>query len=130
MSDFPCLQEMGIEKAQLNDIHKYSLRQEGNEDILKVYFRRKPGSMFATSRKFRFGRADKTVRVKDAPLGYKEYLEMSPFLMKTLDELQKLVDQEQDRELTKQRLLQDIDHLEKVLHNKLSELRRDLELLD
>lgn len=130
MSDNPCLEEMGIDKDAIRDIYKFSLRQEGNEDILKIYFRRKPGSLLASSRKFRFGRADHTVRVKDDPMGYQEYSEISPFVRKAVDELNRLVKEEKSRELNKQRLLEDIDHLEKVMHNKLTELRKDLERLD
>lgn len=130
MSDFPCLIEMGIEKDAIRDINKFTLRQEGKEDILKIYFKRKPGSLLASSRKFRIGRAEHTVRVKDNPQGYVEAAPMSPFLMKAVDELNCLVKQEHNRELTKQRLIEDIEHLEKVMSNKLAELRQDLEALD
>ena len=129
MSDYPTLTEMGISADSIADVYKYSLRQEGLEDVLKVYFKRSKGSFLSKSKKFKFGRAAHTVRVDSSQDKYQEVSEMSPFLMKAIDELHKLV--QHDHEITdiKERLLTDIDHLEKVMANKIRDLREDIEKL-
>jgi cell division protein ZapA (FtsZ GTPase activity inhibitor) len=52
---------------------------------------------------------------------------MSAFLMKAVDELHDLVQHEHQVQDVKERLLNDIEHLEKVVMNKLKEMRRDIE---
>ncbi len=129
MSQYPSLEEMGIHDDCVKDIYKYSLRQEGRDDVLKVYFKRKKGSLLPKSKKFKFGRAAHTVRVDSSHDKYQEVSEMSPFLMKAVDELHQLVKHEHDITDLKQRLLTDIDHLEKVMANKLEDLRDDIQRL-
>lgn len=48
---YETLHELGI--TDLDQIEKYTLRQEGDEDILKIYFKRKKGELFSHSLKFR-----------------------------------------------------------------------------
>ncbi len=45
------LKSLGISNPE--DIDRYSLRQEANNDILKIYFRKDKGEFFAKSVKFR-----------------------------------------------------------------------------
>jgi glutamine synthetase type III len=125
MSNYPTLIEMGVQS--IDDIYKYSLRQEGNNDVLKIYFRRTKGSLLPKSKKFKFGRSVKTHRVDSSTDKYREVSEMSAFLMKAVDELHKLVQHEHQVQDVKERLLNDIEHLEKVVMNKLKEMRRDIE---
>ncbi len=127
MAQYPTLSEMGIQT--LDDIYKYTLRREGDQDVLKIYFKREKGSLLSRSKKFKFGRSTRTVRVDSSQHKYEDVSEMSPFLMKAIDELHQLVQKEHEREITKDRLLEDLDHLEKVMQNKLDELRRDLKQL-
>ncbi|MEH6473930.1 MAG: DUF3461 family protein [Halopseudomonas sp.] len=125
MSNYPTLTEMGVQSVE--DIVKYSLRQEGETDVLKVYFRREKGSLLPKSKKFKFGRSHKTVRVDSSHDKYHELTEMSAFLMKAVDELHELVQHEHDVHNIKERLRDDIDHLEKVVMSKLNDIRRDIE---
>ncbi|WP_421862343.1 DUF3461 family protein [Motiliproteus sp.] len=125
MSTYPTLTEMGIQSVE--EIYKYSLRQEGDVDVLKVYFRREKGSLLPRSKKFKFGRSHKTVRVDSSHDKYQEISEMSAFLMKAIDELHDLVQHEHEVQDIRERLHADIDHLEKVVNNKLAEIRRDID---
>jgi hypothetical protein len=125
MSNYPTLTEMGVQSIE--DIVKYSLRQEGDNDVLKIYFRREKGSLLPKSKKFKFGRSHKTVRVDSSHDKYHEITEMSAFLMKAVDELHELVKHEHEVMDIKAKLHDDIDHLEKVIMSKLSEIRRDIE---
>lgn len=125
MPDYPTLTEMGI--TTVDEIYKYNLRQEGDQDVLKIYFRREKGSFLPKSKKFKFGRATRTVRVDSSHDKYQDISEMSPFLMKAVDELHQLVQHEHEVKDVKERLRDDIDHLEKVFMNKLQEIRRDID---
>lgn len=125
MSSYPTLTEMGI--PSVDEIYKYSLRQEGDVDVLKIYFRREKGSLLPRSKKFKFGRSHKTVRVDSSHDKYQEISEMSAFLMKAIDELHELVQHEHEVQDIRERLHADIDHLEKVVNNKLAEIRRDID---
>ncbi|MFT5721985.1 MAG: hypothetical protein ACI9W6_002303 [Motiliproteus sp.] len=127
MSNYPALTEMGVQSV--GDIVKYSLRQEGEGDVLKVYYRREKGSLLPRSKKFNFGRSYKTVRVDSSQDKYQEITEMSAFLMKAVDELHELVKHEHEVVDIKAKLCGDIDHLEKVVSSKLKEMRRDIEKL-
>tara|TARA_R110002095_G_scaffold138881_1_gene120696 strand:- start:783 stop:1169 length:387 start_codon:yes stop_codon:yes gene_type:complete len=125
MSNYPTLTEMGV--LAFKDIVKYSLRQEDEGDVLKIYFRREKGSLLPKSKKFKFGRSHKTVRVDSSQDKYHEITEMSSFLMKAVDELHELVKHEHEVIDIKAKLHDDINHLEKVVMSKLNEIRRDIE---
>ena len=45
------LKNLGIQHPE--DIDRYTLRQEANNDILKIYFRKDKGEFFAKSVKFK-----------------------------------------------------------------------------
>lgn len=125
---YETLNELGV--TDLDQIERYTLRQEGDEDILKIYFKRKKGQLFAHSMKFRHGRSRKMVQVDSGTHKYKEVSEISPTMLKLSKELDKLVSHEESMADFKQRILNDIDHLEKVLARKLDQLRSDIEKLD
>ena len=53
------LKSLGITNPE--EIDRYSLRQEANNDILKIYFQKDKGEFFAKSVKFKYPRQRKTV---------------------------------------------------------------------
>ncbi len=57
------LKSLGITNP--DEIDRYSLRQEANNDILKIYFQKDKGEFFAKSVKFKYPRQRQTV-VADA----------------------------------------------------------------
>ncbi|MCP3660907.1 MAG: DUF3461 family protein [Gammaproteobacteria bacterium] len=124
---YETLAEMGI--VDTGEIEKYTMRQEGDEDILKVYFKRKKGEFFSHSMKFRHGRSKKMVLVDGGSHEYKEVSEISPVMQKAAEELDRIVDQENTIADAKKRILSDIDHLDRVIQRKLKQLREDVDLL-
>ncbi|WP_137962813.1 DUF3461 family protein, partial [Salmonella enterica] len=52
------LKSLGITNPE--EIDRYSLRQEANNDILKIYFQKDRGEFFAKSVKFKYPRQRKT----------------------------------------------------------------------
>jgi hypothetical protein len=82
------LKSLGITNP--DEIDRYSLRQEANNDILKIYFHKDKGEFFAKSVKFKYPRQRKTVVADGVGQGYKEVQEISPNLRYVIDELDQI----------------------------------------
>ncbi len=121
------LKSLGI--TQPEDVDRYSLRQEANNDILKIYFRKDKGEFFAKSVKFKYPRQRKTVVADNAGHGYKEINEINPNLRYVIDELDQLCKRDQIEVDLKRKILDDLRHLESVVANKIAEIESDLEKL-
>ena len=121
------LKSLGVNHP--DDIDRYSLRQEANNDILKIYFNRDKGEFFAKSVKFKYPRQRKTVVSDNASEGYREINEISPNLRYVIDELDQICQRDQTEVDLKQKILDDLRHLETVMANKITEIETDLEKL-
>lgn len=121
------LKSLGINNPE--EIDRYSLRQEANNDILKIYFRKDRGEFFAKSVKFKYPRQRKTVVSDDVSQGYKEIHEISPGLRYVIDELDQICQRDQVEVDLKRKILDDLRHLESVVANKIAEIEADLEKL-
>ncbi len=127
MSQHPTLTEMGI--TSFESISKYTLRQEGDFDILKIYYKREKGSFFPRIKKFRFGRATRTVMVDSGRQQWQEVSEISPFLLRALTELNKLAHEENKVADNKESISEDLLHLERIMAEKLAEIRAKIDQL-
>jgi hypothetical protein len=121
---FETLTAMGVEDVQ--DIERYSTRIEGDVDILKLYFHRHQGEWFAKSKKFKFKRLHKNVKVNDGLVPYRATTESSPYYLRAIAELDQLVAQEKSSLDRKELLLEELDHLEKVVARKIDDLKRQI----
>ncbi|MCG9596621.1 DUF3461 family protein [Vibrio sp. Isolate25] len=125
---FPHLTGLGIQDPK--QIERYSLRQEAHKDVLKIYFHKQKGELFAKSVKFKYPRQVKNVLVDGGSHKYKEVTEINRNLTLVIDELNKLTKPEQLAEVdVKQKILSDLRHLEKVVSSKITEIEADLEKL-
>ncbi|QEQ95618.1 DUF3461 family protein [Neptunomonas concharum] len=124
---FPTLIEMGIDEP--HDIERYTSRIEGDVDILKIYFHRHQGDWMAKSKKFKFKRMHKNMRVNEGRVPYIATTESSPYFLRAVAELDQLVAEDKSAQTKKQRLLDDIEHLEKVVSRKIEDMRRQIEEL-
>ena len=122
---FETLKEMGIE--DVHDIEKYTSRIEGDMDILKIYFHRHQGEWFAKSKKFKFKRVQKEMLVNDGLVPYRSTTEPSPFFLRAVAELDALVKEEQSAQNKKEQLLDELEHLEKVVARKIEDIRRQID---
>jgi hypothetical protein len=96
MASYPGLTEMGISNPQ--NIERYSLQTNNNVDILRIVYKRKKGELLHSSKKFRFGRAQKMV-ITDAGQNKTAVVhEISPFVIKVTDELRQIVKTKHSRE--------------------------------
>ena len=96
MASYPGLTEMGISAPQ--NIERYSLQSNNNVNILRTIYKRKKGELLHSSKKFRFGRAQKMV-ITDAGQNKTAVVhEISPFVIKVTDELRQIVKTKHSRE--------------------------------
>ena len=124
---FETLKEMGVEDAY--DIEKYTSRIEGDTDILKIYFHRHQGEWFAKSKKFKFKRLHKNVRVNEGLVPYRATTESSPYFLRAVAELDLLVSADRSATSKKEQLLDELEHLEKVVARKMEDIRRQIDEL-
>jgi len=128
MSESPTLSEMGIKRC--NEITHYSLRQDGkSRDILKIYYKRKKGSVLPERKTFKFGRSAKMVADASAKTGSIEVFEISPFLLKAIAELDKIVDLYQSDKDKVKLMIKRVEQLEKDVNFATHELKSLLKSL-
>lgn len=124
--EYKNLEELGIKNAL--DIETYSLRTEKEQDVLKIYYRKEKGDLFQRSEKFKFHRSTRRVP-GPAENEQAEISEVSPLLTKVLSELDSATTRNHDEKEQKERILSELRHLEKVVENKLHEIRQHIERL-
>lgn len=122
---FETLKDMGID--DVHDIEKYTSRIEGDMDILKIYLHRHQGEWFAKSKKFKFKRVHKNVPVKEGLVPYRATTEPSPYYLRAVAELDSLVTEEKTAQNKKEVLLDELEHLEKVVARKIEDIRRQID---
>ncbi|WP_261815775.1 DUF3461 family protein [Vibrio gallicus] len=122
---YPHLTGLGIHEP--DQIERYSVRQEAHKDVLKIYFRKQKGELFAKSVKFKYPRQKKNVLVDGGSHQYREISEINRNLTLVIDELNLITKPAQIQTLDpKQKILSDLRHLEKVVSSKIAEIEADL----
>ncbi|WP_428243962.1 DUF3461 family protein [Gynuella sp.] len=125
---YESLKALGIE--DVDSIEKYTLRTESDYDILKIYYHKRKGELFARSEKFKYPRQHKRVKVDGGTGDMEEFSEIAPslrYVMEELDQIERFGSTHKD---LKSKILKDLRHLEKVVTNKIAEIEADLEKLD
>ncbi len=125
--EFPTLMEMGINNP--SQIERYTLRQEGEEDVLRIYYNRAKGSFLPSSRKYRFGRSSRRIVTDSGRPNYILDSEISSLLQKAVAELDVVVKNSKHHELIKASIQDEIDHLEKYFNARIEVLRTQIEQL-
>ena len=129
MNNFPTLEEMDI--SRFNEITHYSLRADGkSRDVLKVFCKRKKGSVLPERETFKFCRSAKMVKDDSSPSGGVEVYEISPFLQKAVTELDSLVNKHNADINTGKLIINRIEQLEKDVKAATYELKELVKELD
>jgi len=113
MANYPTLSEMGINNP--GEIERYSHSTTNHVDVLRVIDRRKKGSLLPTSKRFEFGRSEKTVMADSGTQTAEIVHDISPFLRKAVQELDKLIDAK----------MSNIEHA-KLVKDEMRRLHQDL----
>lgn len=125
---YPHLNEIGIRNPE--NILRYSIRTEGEKDVLKVYFRKQSGMLMGRSSKFKFQRQMRTVSGgQEHTQSFTELSEINPVLHKIIRELDSLSLQSSSEKELKQQVLSDLKHLQSVVDNKIKEIESKLDRL-
>lgn len=128
MSKYPTLTKMGI--TSVENIDKYTVQHQGEVDVLKIYYKRPKGSLLSRSKKFSFmrGRNYLPIEARNSK-AFDQMESINPELMHAIDELKQLnATREKDSQMDpKKRMMNDLDHLEKVMTSKIDDLRRQIE---
>jgi hypothetical protein len=125
---FQHLQGLGIHNTK--EIERYSVRQEAQKDVLKIYFKKQKGELFAKSVKFKYPRQVKKVLLDDGSGQYRNKTEINRNLTLVIDELNQITKPVAAAPVdVKQKILSDLRHLEKVVASKIAEIESDLEKL-
>jgi len=126
-SSYPTLKSMGISSTE--NIEKFTLRYENSQDVLKVYYRREKGSLLPKSKKFKFGRSTKTVLADGGQQTYRQVQEPSLIVVRAMEELEQIVGKQKEEKVTREELINELEHLEKVMQNKISEIKHKINAL-
>ena len=121
---YPNLRDIGIRNPE--DIKRYSLRQEGEKDVLKVYFRKQTGMLIGKSSKYKFQRQMKKVSGGQNTEKFTDLSEINPTLRKIIQELDSLSVQVGTEQELKKQVLSDLRHLQDVVNNKIAEIEKKL----
>lgn len=121
------LAEMGIRNPQ--EIIGYTLFTVHNKDVLRINYKRKKGSLLPVSKRFTFPRYQKLVPSDKA--GEQSLLdEVSPMLLRAIEELDGLVKMKNNNESVKKALVEEIGYIEQELHARLNALKVMVDKLD
>lgn len=120
---FDNLKSLGITHPE--EIDRYNLRQEADHDILKIYFRKDKGEFFAKSVKFKYPRQGKPV----SNLAGQDLQVINSNLANVIEELDQVCQQDPLEIDLKNKILEDLRHLEVVVSNKIAEIEADLDRL-
>ena len=127
MSEYPTLNKMGV--TSVENVDRYTLRHQGDIDVLKIYYKRPKGSFLSRTKKFSFVSGRKAIPLEArSSKAFDSIVDFSPQLADALQELKCLdaTRKESDPIDPKQKFISDLDHLEKVMTEKMDEIRRQI----
>jgi hypothetical protein len=127
MSEYPTLNKMGI--TSVENVDKYTLRHQGDTDVLKIYYKRPKGSFLSRTKKFSFIRGQRGIPLEARnSKAFEQMKNMSPELILALNELKSLdaKRKESDPVDPKEKFISDLNHLEKVMTEKMDDIRRQI----
>lgn len=117
---YPHLEAIGVTEAQ--NVEHYRLRMEKDSDVLKIYYRKPKGSVFARSQKFIYPRQQTQIRVDDNTGNYHFNTEISPALRLVVEELDAICDAKADSKSEKEEILNELKYLEQIVSKRVTEL--------
>lgn len=121
------LKSLGITNPE--EIDRYSLRQEANNDILKIYFQKDKGEFLPRALSLNIPVSVKPWLPMVSAGLQKRCRRISPNLRYVIDELDQICQRDRSEVDLKRKILDDLRHLESVVTNKISEIESDLEKL-
>ena len=127
MEKYPTLSQMDI--SSFDEIRDYSIFTEKENNVLKIYYKRKEGSLLPRRKAFKFPKRSRpftdTVSNQSAP----QLQEPSPTFLKAVEELNSLLKGKKESVDNKDQILRRLDQLESEVKSNISEIRSLLDRL-
>uniref|UniRef100_A0A6A7GCA9 Uncharacterized protein n=1 Tax=Hirondellea gigas TaxID=1518452 RepID=A0A6A7GCA9_9CRUS len=126
---YPNLTSISIDNY--NDIKRYTLRQEGGYDILKIYFKKENGAhqLFSKSVKFKFPRQNKKIPSDSHKNTFQNISEINTNLRNIIKELDTVTHEIKTKSEIKLELINEIQHLGVVFNAKIQEIEEKIKRL-
>ena len=127
MNKYPTLSDMDI--SRFDEIREYSLYSERDTDVLKIYYKRKEGSLLPRRKVFKFPKRSRPFADTVDNQNAQQLREPSPALVKAIEELHQLLKGKKDAVDQKAQILRRLEQLETEVKSNVSEIRSLLEKL-
>ena len=127
MNKYPTLSDMDI--SRFDEIREYSLYSERDTDVLKIYYKRKEGSLLPRRKVFKFPKRSRPFADTIDNQNSQQLREPSPALIKAVEELHALLKGKKDSIDHKAQILRRLDQLETEVKSNTTEIRSLLEKL-
>jgi len=128
VSEYPTLNKMGINNP--GDIDRYSHQTIGHTDILRVVYKRKKGSLLASSRRYRFDRGEELILADSDARGAQVRSSISPDLRAALSELDTLTNQKVNQVPVRELIVEEVKRLKEENESRLAYIESLLKQLD
>ncbi|MGH1542974.1 MAG: DUF3461 family protein [Arenicella sp.] len=125
MTDYPTLSNMGI--TRFNEIRDYSLFTEKESDVLKIYYKRKEGSLLPRRKVFKFPKSTKPFTENDIDKSIRELRQISPTIRSAIAELDTILSEKKGKIDHKEAINRRLEQLEAEVQSNIAEIRSLLE---
>jgi hypothetical protein len=119
VSDYPQLGQMGILHPE--EIRDYVVNSIYGVDVLRIFYKRKEGSLLPTSRSYEYPRVQRTIT--DGSGEPKTVLETAPQLRAAITELKEIVQAREKGSELNESLLDELEALENELGCRIQHLK-------
>jgi len=110
--DTPTLARMGIENR--DQITRYeTLQKSARKDVLRIFYKREPGSLLPVRRTYEFGRGLQSDVADSGEPRFEINYEVSPEYLSAVEELDALLENRNSRPARVTRVLEQLDDLQK-----------------
>jgi len=110
--DTPTLSRMGIENA--DQITRYeTLQKSSRKDVLRIFYKREPGSLLPVRRTYEFGRGLQSDVADSGAPRFEINYEVSPEYLNAIAELDALLENRNSRPARVAHVLEQLDDLQK-----------------
>ncbi len=127
-TNYPTLADMGI--ANPEQIDRYSLQASGDNDVLRIIYKRAKGSLLPSSKKFKFPRNVRIIEADGGSNKVETIAEVSPALSRAVAELHNIVHKKHTRAEQKEIIEDEIHRLEEEISTRVTYLKSLVKALD
>lgn len=122
MKDYPQLRSMGV--LHPDEIERFFVNSVSRNDILRIVYARRKGSLLPVSRTYRFPRIQTASNTGEGIGQTGSILATDPGLRLALDELRNLLDDKGRAQETKETMLEELEALQEEVAIRLERMKK------